>query len=268
MPSQGVVLDSIANLFSRPSLTADLVTQAVLGSGLTIKETQGGWYYVELPDRYEGWIEARNVRVYAGDQVPYAPPGQVTQVTSLIAFLYHQPSVSARPPALRVTIGCRLEVAEEGEDWLRVALPAGPARWLKRGDVDIVQAGVPRGRGSAQEVLATARRFLGLPYLWGGCTPVGIDCSGLVQLVYWLHGVQLLRDASIQFTQPGMEPVGRGELQAGDLVFFGGARITHVGLHMGEGQFIHATTHGRPVVQISRLDETHWAERYRGGRRP
>ena len=268
MPSQGVLLDSIANLFSRPDLTADLVTQAVLGSGVTIKESQGSWHYVQLPDQYEGWIPARNVRIYVEDQVPYASSGQVGQVTSLIAFLYHEPTVSKRLPALQATIGCRLEVAEEGEDWLRVALPGGPGRWLKRGDIKIIPAGEPRSRGSVDDVIATAQRFLGLPYLWGGCTPLGIDCSGFVQLVWSLHGVQLLRDANIQFTQPNLAAVEKEDLQAGDLVFFGGERITHVGLHMGEGRFIHATTHQRPVVQISRLEETHWTERYRGGRRP
>jgi len=268
MPAQGVILDSVANLFSRPDLTADLVTQAVLGSGLTIKVSRGGWYYVELPDRYEGWIEAGHVRICADDQAPYASSGQVAQVTSLISFLYHEPSVSKRLPALQATIGCRLEIAEEDGDWLHVALPAGPGRWLKRGDVRTVQAGTPQQRGSVDEVIAMARRFLGLPYLWGGCTPLGIDCSGFVQLVWGLHGVKLLRDASIQFTQPDLAVVERGDLAAGDLVFFGGERITHVGLHMGGGRFIHATTHQCPVVQISHLDEAHWTERYRGGRRP
>ena len=101
MPLTGVVIESVAHLFSRPSLTADLVTQAVLGSGLAIKQSQGSWYYVEMPDQYKGWIEARNVRLYAGDQKAYASSGQIAQVTSLIAFLYHQPAVSLRLPALQ-----------------------------------------------------------------------------------------------------------------------------------------------------------------------
>lgn len=268
MPPRGVVLNSIANLFGRPDLTADLVTQAVLGSGLTIQESRGGWYYVKLPDQYEGWIEAGNVRVYGDGQVAYASSDQVAEVTSLIAFLYYERSVSKRLPALQATLGCQLEVAEEDGDWLRVALPAGPGRWLKRGDVRTIQAATVQQRGSVDEVVAMAQRFLGLPYLWGGSTPLGIDCSGFVQLVWGLHGVQLLRDASIQFTQPGLAEVEEEDLQAGDLVFFGGERITHVGLSMGGGQFIHATVHKWPVVQISHLDEAHWTERYRGGRRP
>jgi cell wall-associated NlpC family hydrolase len=131
-----------------------------------------------------------------------------------------------------------------------------------------VEAGVTRPRGGVEEVIGTAKRLLGLPYLWGGSTPLGIDCSGFVQLAYGLHGVRLLRDSRLQYTQPDLAPVGRDKLEAGDLVFFGREQITHVGLCLGEGKFIHATTHVRPVVQISRLEEAHWVELYRGARRP
>lgn len=97
---------------------------------------------------------------------------------------------------------------------------------------------------------------------------MGIDCSGFVQLVYHLNGVDLLRDADIQYTQPGLQPVARDALQPGDLLFFGERAITHVGMYIGEDEFIHATTHERPVVQISRLDEQHWVALYQGARRP
>ncbi|RPI49047.1 MAG: NlpC/P60 family protein, partial [Chloroflexi bacterium] len=141
-------------------------------------------------------------------------------------------------------------------------------RWIQKGDVSIKPAGTPRPRGSQQDLVDLAKRFLGLPYLWGGNTALGIDCSGLVQLVYHLNGVELLRDADIQYTQPGLEPVAREDLQTGDLIFFGQSSITHVGLYIGNGQFIHATTHLHPVVQISSLDEPHWTELFQGARRP
>ena len=96
---------------------------------------------------------------------------------------------------------------------------------------------------------------------------MGIDCSGLVQLAYRLHGVQLLRDSRIQYTDPRLAPVEREDLQAGDLVFFGRERITHVGLCLGAPHFIHATSWRVPVVQISSLEEPHWTELYQGARR-
>jgi cell wall-associated NlpC family hydrolase len=139
---------------------------------------------------------------------------------------------------------------------------------MRRNDVEIKEANSPRPRGTVRQVLETAKRFLGLPYLWGGTTPLGIDCSGFCQLAYHLHGVSLLRDSSIQYTQPGLLPVEKEGLEPGDLVFFGRKAITHVGMVLGSGEFIHATTHLRPVVQISRLDEAHWLELYWGARRP
>jgi cell wall-associated NlpC family hydrolase len=162
----------------------------------------------------------------------------------------------------------RLEAGDEQEGWVPVSLPDRSALWVQRGHVALGAADEVHARGTVEEVLTTAERLLGLPYLWGGTTPLGIDCSGFVQLAYGLHGVRLLRDSHLQYAQPGLEPVDRDGLQAGDLIFFGRERITHVGLYMGDGAFIHATTHKWPVVQVSRLDEAHWTSLYRGARRP
>jgi cell wall-associated NlpC family hydrolase len=268
MESTGVVTDSVANLYSKPDTRVDLVTQAIVGTGLSILESQDGWQYVQMPDQYQAWIEAQRVRLYAPDETAYASTGRVVEISSLLAYLYHVQAVSARAPARQVPLGARLEVADEFADWIQVALPDGAALWVQRGDVVISKAGTPRPRGSVQDVVATAKRLLGLPYLWGGTTPLGIDCSGLVQLAYRLHGVQLLRDSHLQYSQPDLTPVEKEGLQTGDLVFFGRERITHVGLVIGGGEFIHATTHQRPIVQISHLDEAHWTELYWGARRP
>jgi cell wall-associated NlpC family hydrolase len=269
MDTQGVVVDNVANLYSKPSREVDVVTQAILGTSFSIAESGDGWHHVRLPDQYQGWIETPHVRVYARGEAPYASTGQVAEIEHLLAFLYDEPHGSSRAPALQVTIGARLEVEEEREDWVQVVLPDRTVRWVRRGDVVISRAdNSPRPRRTVEQVISTAKRFLGLPYLWSGTTPLGIDCSGFVQLVYRLNGVALLRDSNIQYTQPGLNPVDKGALQAGDLVFFGRESITHVGMYIGDGEFIHATAHLKPIVQISRLDETHWTDLYQGARRP
>jgi cell wall-associated NlpC family hydrolase len=268
MQARHAVLDNVVNLYSKPSTEAELVTQALLGTRLSICESREDWHYVRLPDHYHGWLQARHVKAYAQDETPYPATAQVAEIQSLLAFLHHEPGGGHRPPALQLTIGTRLEVVGQAEAWVQVALPDGARHWVHQGAVRIREANRFQPRRSVQQIIGTAKRFLGLPYLWGGTTPLGIDCSGFVQLVHRLNGVSLLRDSNIQYTQPDLASVEWEGLQPGDLLFFGQSSVTHVGLYIGQGEFIHATMHQRPIVQISRLDEPHWTDLFQGARRP
>ena len=108
--------------------------------------------------------------------------------------------------------------------------------------------------------VAYARRFLGVPYRWGGTSPSGFDCSGLVRYVYRRFGIDLPHSSYADF---GLgRRVGRWALKPGDLVFFSG--LGHVGLYIGKGRFIHAP-HSGTRVQISRLRD--WGASYDGARR-
>ena len=105
----------------------------------------------------------------------------------------------------------------------------------------------------AQQVLDTAAKYLGVPYLWGGTTPSGFDCSGFVQYVLRENGISITRTTYTQWDNDGVY-VSRNELQPGDLVYFGSSSAPHhVGMYVGNGMYIHAPRTG-DVVKYSSLD--------------
>ena len=126
----------------------------------------------------------------------------------------------------------------------------------------------PSNGSLGSRAVAEARKYLGVPYVWGGTTPKGFDCSGIMQYVFRALGVSIPRVAADQF-QAGAS-VSRGELQPGDAVFFSntGSRsgITHVGMYIGDGKFLHAPTTG-DVVKIANLDDSYYQSHYAGARR-
>lgn len=137
---------------------------------------------------------------------------------------------------------------------------------------DAAEADTPGRRSLASRngravrgLLATAHRYMGVPYVWGGEDPSGFDCSGFVQYVYARHGVQLPRTADIQYNAGRSVP--RGKEQPGDLVFFEtyAPGASHVGIYLGGGSFIHASSVG--FVRISSLSEDYFQSRYLGARR-
>lgn len=118
-----------------------------------------------------------------------------------------------------------------------------------------------------QELVDTARRFLGVPYCWGGeSAETGFDCSGLTMVAYRLNGLKLPRNSRWQFGAG--RTVAQRDLQKGDLVFFatnGGRRVSHVGMYIGDGRFIHAPRKGK-TVRVERMANSYFAKRYVGGR--
>lgn len=118
---------------------------------------------------------------------------------------------------------------------------------------------------TVSSIIATAKKYMGVPYVWGGESPSGFDCSGFMQYVLGKNGISLPRTASLQY-QEGT-PISKANLKAGDLVFFSTykAGASHVGIYLGNGDFIHASSSNG--VTISDLSSTYYASRYIGARR-
>ncbi|MGC2449467.1 MAG: SH3 domain-containing C40 family peptidase [Candidatus Sulfotelmatobacter sp.] len=262
--SPHVIVVPVANMYSRPTEKSDVVSQAIYGSNVVLLQTRGEWSRIQTPDHYRGWTPSRYLRILlTGDG--YATSGPTVQVESLFANIYSEPDVTRHKPVITAPFETKLEVAPEDnaskkppqhhEGWLQVRLPGQTLAWIRAGDVETDPKPL-----SIPESIELAKRFLGLPYLWGGRSSFGFDCSGFTQMLVRARGIIMPRDADQQAAWSGMTAIERTDLQPGDLLFFGSSAkdITHTGMYIGDGQFIHDTTHEHPVIQISKLDDEPW----------
>jgi len=266
-----VVVVPVANMYSGPSDKSAVVSQAIYGSNVTLLVAHGEWSRIQTSDHYKGWVPSRHIRiVLTGDG--YATSGPTVQIESLFANVYSEPDVTRHKPVITIPFETKLEVMQEDpnaaggpktnskqstEGWLQVRLPGKTNAWIQASDV----VSDPKPLTIAESI-ELAKRFLGLPYLWGGRSSFGFDCSGFTQMILRERGFNMPRDADQQAAWSGVVPVERNDLQPGDLLFFGSSlkNISHTGMYIGDGQFIHDSTNGHPVVQISRLDDQPWTK--------
>jgi cell wall-associated NlpC family hydrolase len=257
---------SVAPVLAARTMHAEQVTQALLGAPVRLVERGARWARIRMQDEYEGWISTAHL----GPDLPHA--AEWVTMTDLWVNLRTRPDYRM-PVRQTAFVGTKLPLAERRPDWLGVLLPSGAPGWLEAHRGKAQPFAEPSTSPTAEQVVATARRFLGVPYLWGGCSPLGLDCSGFVQLVYRLHGVMLPRDADQQAGEGLSIPVGEAEREtavaAGDAVFFcppeARQRITHVGMALGDDSFIHAA--GGDRVRVNRLRDAPYGERLVAARR-
>lgn len=235
------------SLRARPDFAASQVTEALPGEALEVlAEREDGWAWVRTGhDRYPGW--ARGDELLTGP----GPRGEELRVTALRAHAFAGPRVS-RPIVAELCAGARLTRApgevetEDGRRWVPVLLPDGTGAWVQ----EVVLSPAPRA-----DAAEFALRFLETPYVWGGRSAWGVDCSGLAQLAYAALGLALPRDADQQQEAlRAVETPGRG-----DLVFFPG----HVGIMLDGRRLVHANaTHMRVTVET--LGEGEYGTRLAG----
>ena len=256
-----VVIRPVANMYSAPTEDADVVSQAICGVSVVVDEEKGEWVKVRTPDDYPGWMPLASLRRYKPGEHNYAASGSVVQVASVFANVYREDSVTKHQPVLVLPFEARLEVVPgpgtNGDRWIQVRLPDERTAWIQRGDIDPDPKPL-----SVADTIELAKRFRGLTYLWGGTSSFGFDCSGFTEMLVRRRGIVMPRDADLQAAWQGVTAVQPDRLQPGDLLFFGGSpqRITHTGMYIGDGEFIHDTTHDHPGVQISRLADPYWTK--------
>jgi gamma-D-glutamyl-L-lysine dipeptidyl-peptidase len=235
--SEGLIRAPIAPVYRRPTFNSPQVTQYVLGARVTLLSRRGRFFRVRGEDAHVGWVHRGYIARGEPDWALVWERGEEGEpVVSLGAEVHDQEDrVFARLPW-----GAR--VLQQGGG--RILLPDGRSGRLAAGEVVAADRLLDRFPPRGESVVRTARRWLGAPYLWGGVTPHGVDCSGLVQSVYWIHGVAMPRDSDMQ-ARVGAEVVPGDafeNLRAGDLLFFSDSRrVDHVAMSLGGSHIIHAS---------------------------
>lgn len=241
-------------------------SQALYGTVVEVLEEKDGWANVIILDQpskkdsrgYPGWIPLAQLKETAGGE----NHGKVAVVNEPKTFLHG----SDGSKVFEVSYQTRLPLIKEDGEWVEVETPDG-TRHLKRETVILEDSQDPK-TASGDEIVAAGDQFLDLPYLWGGMSAFGYDCSGFAHMMHRSAGLVIPRDASDQ-TKEG-KPVEREDLRPGDLLFFayeeGKGFVHHVAIYHGDGKMIHAPNTGK-TVEVLEIAGTYYETEYWGARR-
>lgn len=254
----GVVNNSVANIRSEPGHPAQLATQALLGTPLKVLKKRRGWYLVQTPDDYISWIDDGGFQLMDKEHFKRWKAAPKLIYLHTYGFTYKQPSVSS-PKVSDLVAGSILELTGTGDTYYKVAYPDGRTGYVARSEAQLFDQWKSSVSATEKSLVATAKTMMGAPYLWGGTSTKGMDCSGFTKTIYFMNGWIIPRDASQQ-VHAG-EPIDTSEgfdnLLPGDLLFFGrpatdstSQRVVHVGMWIGNNEFIHSSER----VRISSID--------------
>ncbi|MEI4525443.1 C40 family peptidase [Priestia megaterium] len=242
-------------------------TQLLLGEEVYVTERKGKWAKIVIPSQfsskdergYPGWVPSHQLI----SQAEYSPLNKPTAVvTAAIATL------QLAEEALQISYQTQLPLLKEDKEWLEVQTPVGSGK-IKRQDAVVIEDRNRKAtKGTGDMIIAAGEQFLNLPYLWGGMSAWGYDCSGFAYATHKANGYLIPRDATDQ-ARRGKE-VGLDSIQPGDLLFFayekGKGSIHHVGICYGNGKMLHSPKTGK-TVELIELKGTLYEEELCAARR-
>ncbi len=244
----GIAAQAIIPVRAEPSHRAEMVTQVLFGEMFRITAQEGSWCGVSLIfDGYEGWMEQKQISVLSASEFLTLEQVHSPVCMDLVQLIFREKHQDMMP----VVLGSSLPGFQDGHFSF-----AGETYYFEGSLPEPSTDPFINHGGEAvsirKQLTGNAMLYLNAPYLWGGRSPLGIDCSGLVQMVYKLLDMQLYRDASRQATQG--EVIGMlFEALPGDLAFFDNeeGNITHVGVLLGQNRIIHSSG----IVRIDHIDQ-------------
>jgi gamma-D-glutamyl-L-lysine dipeptidyl-peptidase len=257
--TQGVVTVSVGNIRSTPKHSGELATQALLGTPVKVLERDGEWLSVQTPDGYIAWAAPGSIELMNKMDFEQWTKSRKIIVLTPFGFSHVSPDAEAQTVS-DVVAGCVLEWTGQQGDFYQVRYPDGRKAFVAKTSAKPYDEWLALVRPSEDALVRTSKKLMGLPYLWGGTSFKGVDCSGFTKTIYFLNGLVIPRDASQQ-VHTGAEVIDNAEqydkLRPGDLLFFGKKaegnspeKVVHVGMWLGNGEFIHASG----MVKVNSLD--------------
>ena len=279
--AEGTINGSDINVRRKATTFADSLGKLSDGASVTVTGRNDEWYRIS----YDGATAYVNKNYVSGENLSLVPKianekeEKEQNLNSVFGVVTSSDGVKLRKEASTISkvltvlpYGTEVDVDRIGSEWIRIVTDGGQKGYVSA-DYLAVREGERTSRGSASsrgaEVVAYAKQFIGTPYVWGGTNlNKGVDCSGFVYAVMKNFGVSLNR-SSYTMVDNGVE-VSRSELIAGDLVFFnsgGNSRISHVGIYMGDGTYIHSTDGAAYGVTVTSMNSGYSANTYVTARR-
>jgi len=232
MTTTATINVGVSSHYRESSYNSEVTTQGLLGEVVEVIDHQPLFSEITQSDGYKSWVST--------DQLSFHPEpvdnkGRKKLVTSHFIGIFDEPSTEAKRLRDGV-IGSTLTVVDEKDSWSQIILPDQTLGWVLKDNLGASK------KLSDHNLIQQAKDFLGYQYIWGGITPKGFDCSGLIQTVFKLCSCPLPRD-SYQQQQQNLVSHSHSDAIPGDLLFFGKTteRVTHVALSLGEERFIHAS---------------------------
>ena len=263
----GIVCMSTASFNCGGSFSAESGTQALMGMPVRIlEENNDDWYRCINMEGYTAWVITRSVKAMTEEEYKAYLAKPKVFVKTKYSTLYSEKNVNSLPVSDLVW-GCILIDEGKQGSWRKASVADGRTGYVPASDVVDLKAWIDSAVPTEKNIVETAKQFCGFPYVWGGTSIKGVDCSGLSKSAYFLNGYVLRRDASQQcktgdsvdvskFVAGNYTKEALSNLRPGDLVFFGRKaengrreRVTHVAIYMGDGMIIHSSN----IVRINSL---------------
>ena len=249
----GVANLSVINTRYAPNHAAEMATQATLGTPVKILKKEKGHFFVRTPDNYLSWTESEGVTPMNKTDYENWQAAEKVVYTDVFGFAYSEASESSLTISDLVA-GNILQVLSESNGFYKIEFPDKRIAYISVKRAQSFDLWKNRPDPTAEQILKTARNFLGIPYLWGGTSIKGMDCSGFTKTSYLLNGIVLPRDASQQALVGDKVDILENDtlsiskalknLKPGDHLFFAAdkrnRRVTHTAIYIGNGDFIQA----------------------------